>query len=128
MAAVALGSPLGRRDDPNVLLCNEKNFAGYCANLRVPSGVCVTLTEDLNDRVSSLRPAPGNTCIFFVAPDCSVNEPWVHWDVLSLPDLSVTPVHGPDGSTHDFENQLSSLECWTDDFKVEADNLKRVFN
>ncbi|CZT50547.1 uncharacterized protein RSE6_11554 [Rhynchosporium secalis] len=116
LAGVTLGGPIERSDGPSVLLCNDKNLSGYCVNLRVPSGLCVTFTEDINGKISSLRPAPGNTCLFFVAPDCTINENWFHWDVLSLPDLSVTPVHGPEGSTHNFENQLSSLECWTDAF------------
>ncbi|KAH9223870.1 hypothetical protein DL95DRAFT_440055 [Leptodontidium sp. 2 PMI_412] len=113
-ATLAFGSPLTTRDEPSVLLCTDKNFTGHCVNLRAPSGVCVTFTDDLNDKVSSLRPAPGNTCLHFVAPDCSPDDVWFYWGEPSLPDLSVTPTHGPIGSTHNYDDQLSSLKCWTD--------------
>ncbi|KAK0109924.1 hypothetical protein ONS95_002594 [Cadophora gregata] len=114
-AAAVFGSSIPRTHEPSFLLCTGKNFTGYCVNLRAPSGVCVNLTDDLNDKVSSMQGAEGNTCLHFVAPDCSIDDLWFHWDSFPLPDLAVTPTHDPDGSVHNYEDQLSSIECWADD-------------
>ncbi|KAH7409450.1 hypothetical protein BKA64DRAFT_720723 [Cadophora sp. MPI-SDFR-AT-0126] len=124
MAAV-LATPTAKTHEPSFFLCTGKNFTRYCPNLRAPSGVCgivlppkyVTI-KDLTPASSHLYPTISMTRSLYLmgsAPECSIDELWFHWDNFPLPDLSVTPTHGPDGSIHNYEDQLSSVECWADD-------------
>jgi hypothetical protein len=57
---------LSKRADTGVYLCNDRNWTGYCVHITAPSGTCVPLASDLNDKVSSAGPDAGAICYFFV--------------------------------------------------------------
>jgi hypothetical protein len=50
----------------SVYLCNDRDFTGYCVDIKSPSGVCVPLGDDLNDQLSSVGPDQGSFCYFYV--------------------------------------------------------------
>jgi hypothetical protein len=43
--------------------------------------------------------------------ECSLEADLFHVGFPGVADLSVTPVNGPEGSTRDFEDKLSSYRC-----------------
>ena len=68
-AGIALAAPVSdieKRADTAVYLCNDRGFKGYCVHIVSPSGTCVPLASDLNDKVSAAGPDPGSFCYFFV--------------------------------------------------------------
>jgi hypothetical protein len=68
-AGVALAAPVSdveKRATTGVYLCNDRGFTGYCQHITAPSGTCVPLASDLNDKVSSAGPDVGSFCYFFV--------------------------------------------------------------
>jgi hypothetical protein len=44
-------------------------------------------------------------------PNCDTSGDFFHVGYPGIPDLSVTPVNGPEGSTRNFEDRLSSYFC-----------------
>jgi hypothetical protein len=69
LASTALAlptSPLTARAAPSVYLCNDRDFTGYCKSISAPSGTCVPLASDFNDKLSSVGPDKGFLCYFFV--------------------------------------------------------------
>lgn len=68
-SGIALAAPainVEKRADTGVYLCNDRNFEGYCVHINSPSGTCVPLASDLNDKVSAAGPDQGSFCYFFV--------------------------------------------------------------
>ncbi|KAF2677396.1 hypothetical protein K458DRAFT_423888 [Lentithecium fluviatile CBS 122367] len=114
IAGVTLAAPaaeIEKRADTGVYLCNDRNFSGYCVHIVSPSGTCVPLASDLNDKVSAAGPDSGSFCYFFVNSNCDTNGDFFHVGYPGYGDLSVTPVNGPPGSTRNFEDKLSSYRC-----------------
>ncbi|KAF2108176.1 hypothetical protein BDV96DRAFT_556608 [Lophiotrema nucula] len=107
-------SDVNKRADTGVYLCNDRNFEGYCVHIDSPSGTCVPLGGDLNDKISAAGPDQGSFCYFFVNPGCDTNADFFHVGYPGYGDLSVTPVNGPAGSTRNFEDKLSSYRCTTE--------------
>ncbi|KAK7182808.1 hypothetical protein PSPO01_11147 [Paraphaeosphaeria sporulosa] len=100
-----------KRANTAVYLCNDRNFSGYCVHITSPSGTCVPLASDLNDKVSSAGPDQGSLCYFFVNANCDDTGDFFHVEYPGVADLSKTPVNGPPGSTRNFEDKLSSYRC-----------------
>jgi hypothetical protein len=68
-AGVVLAAPVSdveKRATTGVYLCNDRGFTGYCQHINSPSGTCVPLASDLNDKVSAAGPDVGSFCYFFV--------------------------------------------------------------
>jgi hypothetical protein len=68
-AGIALAAPVSdveKRATTSVYLCNDRGFKGYCKHISSPSGTCVPLGSDLNDKVSAAGPDVGSFCYFFV--------------------------------------------------------------
>jgi hypothetical protein len=68
-AGIALAAPVSdveKRASTGVYLCNDRGFTGYCQHIFAPSGTCVPLASDLNDKVSAAGPDVGSFCYFFV--------------------------------------------------------------
>ncbi|KAF1941876.1 hypothetical protein EJ02DRAFT_454713 [Clathrospora elynae] len=113
-ATLTLAAPatdLETRASTRVYLCNDRGFTGYCVPISSPSGTCVPLGTDLNDKISSVGPDPGSFCYFFVNANCDTSGDFFHVGNPGYSDLSITPVNGPTGSTRNFEDKLSSYRC-----------------
>ncbi|CAI6340773.1 unnamed protein product [Periconia digitata] len=118
-AGVALAAPapisasnVEKRAEPSILACNDRNFSGYCQTISSPASECDKwLVGDFDDQISSVRPDENSFCYFFVDRDCSTDGDFFHVGYPGVADLSVTPVNGPEGSTRDFENKISSYFC-----------------
>ncbi|TAQ88780.1 hypothetical protein B7494_g2872 [Chlorociboria aeruginascens] len=65
-SAAAIASPVEKRADVSVYLCNDRDFTGYCVDIKSPSGTCVPLGNDLNNQISSVGPDGSAICYFFV--------------------------------------------------------------
>ena len=66
-AVLAAPTPeIEKRATTGVYLCNDRDFKGYCVHINSPSGTCVPLASDLNDKVSSAGPDQGSFCYFYV--------------------------------------------------------------
>ncbi|PVI01549.1 hypothetical protein DM02DRAFT_561321, partial [Periconia macrospinosa] len=77
---------------------------------------CVTFPSTFTNSISSVQPHEGSFCYFFVcrAPGCATTADFFHVGYPGVADLSVTPVNGPEGSTRNFEDKLSSFFCVLD--------------
>ncbi|KAF2478206.1 uncharacterized protein BDR25DRAFT_207929, partial [Lindgomyces ingoldianus] len=62
------------------------------------------------DKVSAVGSDQGSFCYFFVCRNSNydTNSDFFHVGYRGYPDLSMTPVNGPAGSTRNFEDKLSS--------------------
>ncbi|KAF2646522.1 hypothetical protein P280DRAFT_464729 [Massarina eburnea CBS 473.64] len=111
VAGVALAAPISdiEKRDIGISLCKDVNFAN-CFQSTQPSTTCVPLAQDWNDSTSSINLDAGILCYFFVNPDCDTTVDFFHTEV-AVPDLSKTPVNGPDGSTRDYSKKISSYRC-----------------
>lgn len=63
---ISTSEGLTKRADLGVYLCNDRGFTGYCVHITAPSGVCVPLASDLEDKVSAVGPDDNAFCYFFV--------------------------------------------------------------
>ncbi|CZT10715.1 uncharacterized protein RAG0_15115 [Rhynchosporium agropyri] len=113
MVAISSAAAVEKRADVSVYLCNDRNFTGYCKVIKSPSSVCVPLASDFDNLVSSVGPDPGVLCYFFVNANCNSNGGAFHYGNPGVADLSRTPVNGPAGSTRNYEDQISSYQCFT---------------
>lgn len=43
--------------------------------------------------------------------NCDTNGEFFHAEAPGVADLSVTPVNGPDGTTKNFEDKITSFRC-----------------
>lgn len=85
VVVVVYGRPLDGMIERSVLFCTGKNLKRHCVKVVSPSGLCgifsnenttrvpgsllrlaVTLTEDLDDKVSSLQTTLRNSCSYYL--------------------------------------------------------------
>ncbi|KAI0456707.1 hypothetical protein F5B21DRAFT_502004 [Xylaria acuta] len=61
----AANGSMKKRADAGVYLCNDSYFNGYCVHIIQPQFQCVSLSGDLNNKVSSLGPDSPYYCLFY---------------------------------------------------------------
>ncbi|KAL2073097.1 hypothetical protein VTL71DRAFT_10421 [Oculimacula yallundae] len=101
-SAAAVASPAEKRANTSVYLCNDRNFTGY-----------FPLASDFDNLISAVGPDPGVLCYFYVNANCDSSSGFFHYGFPGVADLSRTPVNGPAGSTRNYEDQLSSYQCFS---------------
>ena len=95
-----------------------------------PTKTKTNVTQSLSELISTIRSPPSDLIKARLAtssrksfreettrgeanyssdPRCSGDAKWFVYP--GVPDLSVTPVNGPPGSTHNYEDQFSSYRC-----------------
>ncbi|KAH7025092.1 uncharacterized protein B0I36DRAFT_353255 [Microdochium trichocladiopsis] len=118
---IAARDGLAKRADYGVYLCTNAGWQGHCVHIVAPSGVCVPLADDLNDKVSSVGPDAGAYCRFnllvlpclvfiFFDYGCPSNS-CDHFDLTApgYTDLSqVAKVCGINPPN----DKVSSYQCW----------------
>ncbi|KAI1117247.1 hypothetical protein F5Y14DRAFT_448180 [Nemania sp. NC0429] len=70
----AANQSLNTRANAGVYLCTDSYFNGYCVHIVQPEYVCVNLSSDLNDQVSSVGPDSPKYCLFYSAFNCLDSE------------------------------------------------------
>ncbi|KAI0446715.1 hypothetical protein F4803DRAFT_502116, partial [Xylaria telfairii] len=70
----AANESLNKRANAGVYLCTDTYFTGYCVHIVQPEFVCINLSGDLNDKVSSLGPDSPKYCLFYSAFNCNDSE------------------------------------------------------
>ncbi|KAJ8125813.1 hypothetical protein O1611_g7825 [Lasiodiplodia mahajangana] len=90
-----------KRADAGVYLCTDSYFTGYCVHIVQPQYVCINLSGDLNDKVSSVGPDSPYYCLFYGAFNCDDSES--HFGTFS-------PGYN-DLTTLNYNDKISSYIC-----------------
>ncbi|KAI1125400.1 hypothetical protein F5Y10DRAFT_9639 [Nemania abortiva] len=90
-----------KRADAGVYLCTDSYFNGLCVHIVSPQYQCVSLSGDLNDKVSSVGPDAPSYCLFYSAFNCDDSEG--HFGTFS-------PGYN-DLATLNFNDRISSYIC-----------------